>query len=180
MTCIVGLIDDGKIYIGGDSAGMNEAYDITVRTDPKVFQNGLFIMGFTDSFRMGQLLMYSLSISKQNKETDEQFMCTTFIDAVRKCLKKGGYASSKNGEEEGGEFLVGYKSTLYRICSDFQVGCSNRGYMAVGCGRNYAYGSLWETNDTKIKPEIRVLRALKCAEEFSAGVRSPFKVITGK
>jgi hypothetical protein len=28
MTCIVGLVDDGKVVIGGDSAGVNGAYEL--------------------------------------------------------------------------------------------------------------------------------------------------------
>ena len=33
----------------------------------KVFHNGEFIMGFTDSFRMGQLLQYKLQIPPQHE-----------------------------------------------------------------------------------------------------------------
>lgn len=180
MTCIVGLVSGGKVYLGGDSAGVSE-YNIVERGDAKVFRNGPFVMGFTSSFRMGQLLRYSLSVPEQTSEqTDDRFMCTTFIDTVRKCLKDGGYARKKDGEETGGIFLVGYKDRMYKIESDFQVGRSRRGYEAVGCGENYALASLWETSNTKARPKIRVLRALKCAEEFSAGVRSPFKVLVGK
>ena len=39
MTCIVGLIDEGKVYIGGDSAGAADDL-ITVRADEKVFVRG--------------------------------------------------------------------------------------------------------------------------------------------
>ena len=47
------------MYIGGDRAGV-AGLSLTVRADEKVFQNGEFLMGFTTSFRMGQLLRYSL------------------------------------------------------------------------------------------------------------------------
>ncbi len=39
MTCIVGLVDNGKVYIGGDSAGC-AGYDVRIREDQKVFRNG--------------------------------------------------------------------------------------------------------------------------------------------
>ena len=61
MTCIVGLVHEGVVYIGGDSAGVG-GMSLTVRADEKVFQNGEFLMGFTTSFRMGQLLRYSLKL----------------------------------------------------------------------------------------------------------------------
>jgi hypothetical protein len=37
MTCIVGYESDGKVYIGGDSAGVR-GLDVTVREDSKVFK----------------------------------------------------------------------------------------------------------------------------------------------
>jgi len=58
MTCIVGLVENGKVYIGGDSAGV-AGLDITTRKDEKVFQKENMIFGFTSSFRMGQILRYS-------------------------------------------------------------------------------------------------------------------------
>ena len=39
MTCIVGLVHEGVVYIGGDSAGVG-GMSLTVRADEKVFQNG--------------------------------------------------------------------------------------------------------------------------------------------
>lgn len=51
MTCIVGLEHNGRVYIGADSAGVS-GWDLTVRADKKVFRNGSFLFGFTDSFRM--------------------------------------------------------------------------------------------------------------------------------
>lgn len=62
MTCIVGLVDQKSqiVYIGGDSAGTNDADQQTIRADVKVFHNGDFLFGCTTSFRMIQLLQYSL------------------------------------------------------------------------------------------------------------------------
>lgn len=57
MTCIVGVTHKGRVYMGGDSAGVS-GLDLTVRKDQKVFRNGEFAIGFTSSFRMGQILQY--------------------------------------------------------------------------------------------------------------------------
>jgi len=122
MTCIVGLVHDGKVYMGGDSCASNGHLSY-VRKDVKVFIRGPFIFGFTTSFRMGQLLQYSLAEPLHDPAiSDHQYMTTTFIDAVRNCLKTGGYASATNGTEAGGIFLVGYKGQLYRVDDDYQVG----------------------------------------------------------
>lgn len=182
MTCIVGLEhDNGMVSIGGDSAGVNGSLDIRIRTDEKVFINGPMIFGFTSSFRMGQLLRYSLTIPEQlgSEKDDYKFMCTTFIDAARKCLKDGGYATVKNGVDEGGFFLVGYRGKLYRVESDFQVGRSVRPFDAVGCGEQYAMGAMLMIVDlTPIPPKERIERALNAAASLSAGVAPPFFVLS--
>lgn len=176
MTCIAGLESGGKVYIGGDSAGV-AGLSMSVRADEKVFVNGPFIMGFTSSFRMGNLLRYSLKVAEQDStKTDHEFMCTWFVDAVRKCLKDGGFAEIDKGVERGGAFLVGYRGQLYQVDSDFQVGMTVAGYNAVGCGEDLAKGAL--TASSLKDPKARIEQALAAAEQHSAGVRGPFKVVS--
>lgn len=183
MTCIVGLEhDNGMVSIGGDSAGVNSWLQIRIRVDEKVFINGPMIFGFTSSFRMGQLLRYSLSIPEQlpSQTDDYKFMCTAFIDAVRKCLKDGGYAKTKDGEESGGTFLVGYKGKLYRVDDDFQVGRTVRNFEACGCGMDFALGAMVSTMGQPMSAEDRITRALEAAAQFSAGVAPPFLVLSSE
>ena len=41
MTAIVGLVDNGHVYMGGDSAAVNTySLSLRVRADTKVFHNG--------------------------------------------------------------------------------------------------------------------------------------------
>ncbi len=178
MTCIVGFIDDsGDIYMGGDSAGVS-GFDIRTCSNPKVFINGEFIMGYTSSFRMGQLLQYSFSPPKYISELHgdiHKYMCTEFVNSLRQCLSNGGYARNDSGEESGGFFLVGFKGRLFEIQSDFQVFECSEPYNSVGCGESFALGSLWQNN--AVYGENKVKEALKCAEYFSAGVRSPFTIL---
>lgn len=175
MTCIVGLVDKGAVYIGGDSAGV-AGYSLSVRADAKVWASGGMVFGFTSSFRMGQLLRYKLSPPARlvDQGTDE-YLAGPWIDAVRDCLKAGGYASTDDGQEVGGQFLVGYEGRLFEISSDYQVGEPIDPYAAVGCGHDLAKGSLFSTEGD---PTDRVLLALEAAERFSAGVRAPFVVET--
>lgn len=60
MTCIVGITDGRTVTVGGDSAG-SDGWHVAVLSDSKVFQVGPYLMGFTTSYRMGQLLRYSLT-----------------------------------------------------------------------------------------------------------------------
>jgi ATP-dependent protease HslVU (ClpYQ) peptidase subunit len=175
VTCIVGIEYEGTVTIGGDSAAV-EGNRITVRSDEKVFVNGSYLIGFCDSFRMGQLLRYKLTVPKQKPQSDDfQHMATVFIDSVRKCFLAGGFAKTDQGEESGGVFLVGYKGALYCVDSDFHIGRASSGYEAIGCGEEFAIGSISSTTG---KPERRVLKALTVAEQHSTGVCGPFTVLT--
>lgn len=174
VTAIVGLVHQGTVYIGGDSAGV-AGYSMTVRADAKVFRSGPYVFGFTTSFRMGQLIRYALDAPEPEPEADlDRFMATTFIDAVRDCLKTGGWARKDNDREEGGTFLVGIRGRLFTIEDDYQVGASVDGYAAVGCGSEIALGALFATARTRMSPVRRIMVALQAAERFSAGVRGPF------
>lgn len=177
MTCIAAVAHDGKVYMGGDSAGVG-GYDLTVRADVKVFRNGPYVMGFTSSFRMGQLLHHSLTPPRPEGDL-ERFMCTTFVDAVRDCLKAGGYASTHHDAESGGTFLVGVRGRLFQVDSDYQVGESLDRYDAVGCGAGYALGVLHLSGGQQMPPRSRVRLALEAAAHHSAGVRGPFRVVVG-
>lgn len=178
MTCIVGIESNGTVIIGGDSAGTS-GFDVMMRSDPKVFHNGPFLIGYTSSFRMGQLLRFRLSVPEQHADVDDfEFMATEFIDAVRHCFGEYGYRKAENEVQEGGTFLVGYRGKLYQVEGDFQVGIPLVGFAAVGCGESYALGSMATSAFAldNLTPRERVELALDTAVQFSAGVRGPFVI----
>jgi hypothetical protein len=175
MTCIVGAVDTslGEVYIGGDSAGVAN-WSLTVRADSKVFRNGEFIFGFTTSFRMGQLLRYKLVPPTPDGDL-ACFMSTKFIDAVRDCLKTGGWAEKDKEREAGGAFLCGVRGHLFSIQSDYQVAESKDNYDACGCGDEIALGSFFSTS--KLEPRQRCILALRAAQQHCAAVRAPFHIV---
>lgn len=179
MTCIVALIKDGDVYIGGDSAGTDSSFGQSIRADAKVFENGPFIMGFTSSFRMGQLLRFSLSVPEQtSKQEDYEFMCTTFIDAVRATLEEGGFLKVVNGVERGGVFVVGYNGAIYVIEGDLQVGIPTQPFTAVGSGAEVALGALEIlTKMDNLSPKEMVTKALEASVAHNASVRPPFVIL---
>jgi len=179
-TCIVGLERDGKVYIGGDSAGVTEGFDRSVRVDEKVFISNDMIFGFTDSFRMGQILRYVFSPPAQSVgQTDFEYLCGPWTDALIECLKSKGYATIENNNIRGGTFLLGYNGKLYQVYEDFQIGKRVEPYDACGCAFNYAIGVmalLEDYLDTDMTPEEKITKALEIAERFSAGVSGPFVI----
>ncbi|MGI0058198.1 MAG: hypothetical protein ACREBJ_00385 [Nitrosotalea sp.] len=173
MTCIVGLVDKGDVYIGGDSAGV-AGLSLSIRADEKVFGNGPFIMGFTSSFRMGQLLRYKLAPPAQTvHQEDMEYMVTSFIDSCRQCFSQNGFGDKE--ASVGGNFLVGYHGKLYNIEIDYQVGVPKLPFDAVGCGSDLALGAMFATEG--LSPEKRINAALLAASTFSAGVAPPFVIL---
>ena len=178
MTCIVGIVDGNTVYIGGDSAGVS-GLDITIRKDKKVFTNGEFVMGFTSSFRMGQVLQYDFKPPKIRESEDDlmAYMVRKFIPAVREAFRSAGYIKVENNQEGGGCFLVGVRGRLFQVDEDFQVGEDVCGYAAVGCGERFARGSLFTSNGL-MTPHERLEKALQSAAEFSGGVAPPFNHVS--
>ena len=174
MTCIVGIVKKNKVLIGADSAGVGDG-DITIRKDKKIFKNNGFVIGCTSSFRMIQLLQFSFTPPEIKGKELFKYMCTDFIDEVRKCFTDGGYIQKyTDGDEKGGSFLVGINGRLFNVQDDFQVSESIINYDAIGCGYAYALGSLFSTKDIGLSEKKRLKIALKTAVKFSTGVEPPF------
>jgi ATP-dependent protease HslVU (ClpYQ) peptidase subunit len=177
VTCVVGVVEDGRTYIGADAAGVN-GYEARASKVPKVFVNGLFVIGYTTSFRMGQILQHQLRVAPQGPEGEMEYLVCTFVEAVRGCLKEYGFSRVENNVEEGGFFLVGYKGRLYGVEGDFQVQAMADEVMAIGCGRGYALGALKALE--VVPARERVVRALEVAAYYSGGVMGPFSVVESK
>lgn len=178
MTAVVGLKHAGRVYIGADSAGVDDTLSITVRADTKVFSVGPYVMGFAGSFRMGQLLHHTLKPTPTPSRGIERHMVATFIPEVLACLKRGKWLTNTAGMREGGFFLVGVSGRLFCVESDFQVGEARDDYAAIGCGDDLALGSLHGSRGKP--PRTRIRSALEAAAYHSAGVTGPFKIVVTK
>jgi len=191
MTCIVGLRAPDGVVMGGDSAGIGNM-DLHVRADEKVFARSGggadWLFGFTSSFRMGQLIRYSLKLPKVPGRDGDlyRYMVTKFVDACRDCFKSGGFAQKHKEEESAGTFLVGVRGSLFTVYGDYQVAQEACGFASVGCGGEIARGSLHatavaarEAQPWRIGPRRRVEMALQAAEQCSAEVRGPFVILEG-
>ena len=181
MTCIVGLVHEGVTYIGADSLGSN-GYSKTVRLDKKVFKlkdTSNAVLGYTSSYRMGQLLMYATGLIDKRDEPniDHEYLVTKFIPNVISLFENGGYSRNNSGEKEGGTYLLAYKDHLYNVESDFQVGESIHKFDACGSGVYFALGSLHSTEGANLTPQERITKALEAAETFNTGVQRPFYIM---
>jgi hypothetical protein len=170
MTCIVGIADKGKVWMGCDSIAYGSDGLKSIRAEPKVFSMGEdYIFGFVDSFRLGDLLQYQLSLPPA--ECGKAFLVNRFIPRLRECLIEHGHA--KEGDNMDGAFLLGVRGKLYEVCEDFQIGEILCGYQAIGAGAPAALGSLY-TSEAWISKPRRMKTALCAAAEFHLGVAPPY------
>jgi len=179
MTCVIAFEHEGKIYMGCDSAAA-ASWDIRISKVPKIFRVGEFAIGYTSSFRMGQLLNYHLEPrERKDKETAMEYMVSGFIPAARTCLKDGGYTLVESNRESSGNFIVVYDGDIYEVYDDFQVNSFSDNIHAVGCGGNYALASLCTQKilNLQLKPRKAIELALDVSARFSNGVSAPFTVV---
>ena len=176
MTCVIGLIENGRVYIGADSQAAT-GWDKQTVAHPKVFKTDRFLIGYTSSFRMGQLLQYQLIVRSQPEiGSDYFYMVGTFVESVRVCLKKYGMAKVENNQEEGGQFMVGYKGGLYEVQSDMAVLEYTDDFSAIGLGRAYALAAMAALHNLPAPERIR--RSLEIASEYCNGISEPFIILS--
>ena len=138
MTIIVGLVRDNEVYMGCDGAGTGHNYTQSKIVEPKVFSNGETLMGMCGSFRLGQILQYVLKIPDRDprNECDMSWLVNDYVDAVRNTLKNKGHIHEKDGEFNipNGDYLLGYKGSLYVVEDNFQILKIDEEYLTTGCG----------------------------------------------
>lgn len=173
MTCIVALEANGRVYMGSDTFGSN-GYTGRTNEAPKTFQNGSALIGYTTSFRMGQILQYGLVVPEESLTWDiDRWMAVDLMPAIRTAFEAHGWDRLNEGRAKGGEFLFSIHGRCYAVQADYSFLRSPLGEYAIGSGKDYALGSLHATRDWA-KPKQRVAAALAAAAEHVVSVDGPF------
>lgn len=189
MTCIVAVTDGQRIVLGADSVGVGRNSYHQIRRDPKIFAMGSFLLGFTTSFRMGQVLMHS-EFPKPPLTEDPtrafRFMVQEFVPAARGCLEAGGYAKSitfsrgeaqESHQAQGGTFIVGFEGFLFEVHDDYAVAMQELPYTAIGAAHLPALGALAATADLELDLQERAYLALQAAAVHTGACRRPFRFL---
>lgn len=177
MTCIVGVETKRGILLGADSLGGESTYwTATTSAEPKVFRIGPYVLGFTTSFRMGDLLRYHAALPEPpaGARALHRHMVVKVVPVLRATLKDHGFATTRDGGEVGGDFLIGVRGALFHVQSNYAVQRATFGYDAAGCGAQSALGAL---SCAKGVPRARLRAALEAAERHNMGVRGPWHFV---
>lgn len=186
MTCIVGLVHKGKVYMGADSAGSDDRTTRSIRV-PKLFRINVslkhrehcFLIAYTHSFRFGQIVNFHLkpflAAAADLNYSPGEYMVTVFVAALREALKAHGFMGKDDeGFDFGGTMMVGYCGHLYSIYTDFQVNEFADDMDALGSGHMFALGAMAAT--PRLSPEKRIRTALEAAGRFDRTVCGPYHV----
>lgn len=182
MTAVVGLVAGKKIWMGGDAAATcTSTLSQTLVKDPKVFVSGDMLLGFSGSFRLGQLLRYSYTPPEHPEDLDDiSYLNTLWLDAVRTCLKDGGFTRVEDSTETAPDssLLIGYHGKLYVMEADFNILEPAHPYAAIGSSGDFALGSLSTTCklNKRLSPKKKIETALHVASDFSASCRPPYTI----
>lgn len=186
MSCVVGLVDDGRVWLGGDSAASDLSGLVVTYKEPKVFRRGALLFGCVDSFRMRDLLQHSLVVPRYKAGNIDAYIFSV-VQAIKDTFSENEYEYGDDvevSEESGstGAILVGFHGRLFTVEWDYHIGEVHQPFTAIGEGAKFALGSLLVTKDLtdRFGPRARVASALSVAEHYCNTVRGPFRVISGK
>lgn len=141
MTTIVAMIKDNKVYMGADHLGSDGFVKTEFVKNNKLFKNGDFMIGYTTSYRMGQILEYSWAppVRKENI-TDDQYFYKDVLDSIRQCFKDNDYGDKNGPDYQAGNFLVGWKGRIFEVQNAHAL--EHVKFASVGSGSYHALGAL--------------------------------------
>ena len=176
MTAVVGYTDGNRTWIGADSLATASTMSKAVSVSPKVFRSGSVIVGFSDSFRVGQILIHQFQMPQLLKATDAgTWVCRQFIPCLWDTLL--GYDLIHDNLMDS-ELLIGLRGRLFEVSPDFGVHEYDCAYTAVGSGGDLCKGVMYATEGSQLKPPQRLKMALRAAQKFNCSVGEPFSVIS--
>lgn len=189
MTCIVGIIGDGKVYFGADSQGTS-GYSRVMMKNEKVFkktflkksknsiEESTMIFGCSGSVRMTQIINHLFDIPEMNTELDErEYLVKVFVPDLIKCFSTNGYLKTISGEISNCYFMCGFNGKIFSLDDDFHVGEPIDKFYAMGHGKDYALGSMFTNIENKNTNYVQILTdALKASAAFDLTVGAPFRI----
>lgn len=164
MTCIAAIKKDGKVFIAGDRAGTG-GYVQHNQSEPKIFQVGEFLIGYSGCYRMAQIVRYHTHLPKPREDQEiVEFIVTEIVSSIRRAMIDQGANSKERGADmQGGGIIIGYRGRIFRIESNYQVFGSNDDYTAMGSGGEVALGALYALRSSKESPKRKLKTAIHAA-----------------
>lgn len=172
MTCIVGCVHKGIVYMGGDSACSNQQ-ELSIQADRKVAMNRGILIGCAGDVLIGDLIQHAfVPPSYRPNEDVFMYLLKKFTSTMKRTLK---YEGLLGRFEKECSLLIGLQGRLFQIDAEFQILEAACTYDATGSGAFFALGSMHSTADL-LPPSDRIYQALRAAEAHCPTVRGPFSL----
>jgi 20S proteasome alpha/beta subunit len=141
MTCIVAFKTDKHVILAGDFMASN-GFNYDLVKSSKVYQkNDEICIGYTSSFRLGQILEYYWTPpARLVNISEDQYIYIDLVESLRKVLKDYGYGKD---ETFNGSFILTYKDRLFNVQSDCSILEYDIPIVSVGSGSDIARGILY-------------------------------------
>lgn len=177
MTCIVGIADGDKVYMGADSMA-SDSWNKYTSAEGKLWKEGGLLFGGCGNIRPLQVIKHHLTIPQQADDQDtEEYLVASLADAIAHTLDEHGMLTKKWQIHGGGSLMLGYRGALYSIGCDLTVMVCADGYGADGSGRDHALGALFATK-TVANTKKRLTTALEAASYHGLYVAPPFVIMS--
>lgn len=180
LVVVVPSVDVIVMMADSSSGNMREMYRSPV---PKIFQLGCFLIGFTGSWRVGQVVR-GLDFGDPSGDL-LAYMTGPFLDTLAAGLDRNLEALGKEntstpdaeGCKMGGQLVVAVAGRIFIIQPDLAVLEADPVGCAIGGPCHFAYGALFAGAAQGLEGEPLALLALEAAARYS-GLREPFVTLT--
>jgi hypothetical protein len=167
VTCIVGLVEDNTIYMGGDRSASDDI-SIVSMIKPKVSIRDEWIYGYAGTIGIGQLINY---IDLPSPEGDiEKLIRLDICESLKTMID----SHARDIENDDTGFLIGAKGRLFEFnVSDW--GVLEIDQTSIGSGSQIAFGSLYTSIDNN--PIDRIGLAIGAAITYSPSCQGPIDIL---
>lgn len=174
MTCIVGIANEDKVYIGGDRGGSDGSAIVSLAA-PKVYIRDEWIFGYAGSIGIGQIMQIINIPIIQEDEDPFMVLRMDMVDAFKSMMDIQGLSITEDSDTD---FLIGCRGRLFEFSpADWSVAEIHE--TAIGSGGNFALGSLHTTSQYEAaSPIYRIDCALNAAITYSPSCQGPIDILS--
>jgi ATP-dependent protease HslVU (ClpYQ) peptidase subunit len=177
MSCIVGLIEDDKVWMGADSHCGGDDFRVAMK-NPKIIRYGDWLLGSAGQFRAIQVVEHFVEPPRSLKQSTLRFLIRNWVPKVQQAFEEHGCREQhKNGDDLPSCFLIGARDGLFFVGGDFAVNQYDPA-VAIGSGEAAATGAIRALAPVKeLTPHEKIKRALTLAAEHTPSVVPPFTIL---
>jgi len=170
MTCIVAFKQNDNTYIAGDMLG-SDGYSKKLIAQPKVFKNGNLYIGYTTTFRYGQVLEHVWTPPRHiaQDKSDMRYLVEDVVPSLISCLKSANMKELE-GHQGFGECVIVYNKSIYRMQADNSM-LPYEDFACCGSGEISAAAIMeWHTKDGQLNNSFSVEKLFETLSKVCVGV----------